>query len=98
VKGMGGQARVVRSLISGNHLNGVLVREDSTLQLQECEVLNNLGFGIATKVPPPPFLLENKRNTSRIQSMDGSCLLSFVVLGGVPTDASAKHAACEPRV
>jgi len=50
LEGVGGHARVARTLIHGNRMNGVLLREDSSLQLLECQVSNNLAFGIALKV------------------------------------------------
>jgi hypothetical protein len=56
LEGAGGRARVTRTLISGNRLNGVLVREDSNLQLLECLVSNNLAFGIASKVRNKYFM------------------------------------------
>ena len=50
LEGVGSKAVVQNSRIARNALNGILVREDSTLLLQQSVVSSNQGYGLAIKV------------------------------------------------
>lgn len=47
-----------RSVIDGNKLNGVLVRDGGQLKLTDCKVVNNGGYGMQLQVSGLPCCIE----------------------------------------
>jgi hypothetical protein len=67
VAGGAGSATLEQSVIEGNKLNGVLVRDGGQLRLTDCKLVNNGGYGMQLQVGDVPC-------HSAIMRCEPSCL------------------------